>query len=78
MFYLNNSGSRWISNNPEDMKFALYQDGKFVKIRKAECFEAFGNFVLYVFKYKGKTKKSFPDAVMTHNDSGIDYPIVNI
>ena len=56
--YLNNSGSRWVR---QDMRFCLQVKGQPPKIRRADCFESFGNFALIVYRYKSKQYKKFAD-----------------
>ncbi len=54
--YLNNSGTRWVI--PSRMKFRLIDEKEnYNKVRKAICYESFGNFAVVVFKYKGKRKQ---------------------
>jgi hypothetical protein len=71
MYYLNNTGHRWIT---EDQRFAFYINGQYSKTRKAVCYEAFGNFALHVFKLKGKTYKCFARDTEKHDN----LPIIDL
>lgn len=70
--YLNNSGSRWVR---QDMRVCIMLDGKVPIIRLMTCLEAFGNYALIVYRYKGKQYKALADRicqyhsipVITHN-----------
>jgi len=70
MRYLNNSGSRWIAEN---MQFDLYCNGELLAHKNADCFESFGNFGLYCFRYRGQRYKSF-----AHDTDANNAPIIHI
>ena len=53
VYYLNNTGSRWIDKTPDAMRFLLI-DGDIKKIRKCDFYESFGNFASINFRYNGK------------------------
>jgi len=69
--YLNNSVHRWKTGN---MLFALYQNDKLLKIKKAVCYEALGNFALVCFKLQNKTYTAFARGHDLHNG----LPIIDI
>ena len=65
IYYLNNSGSRWI----------IFKDGKKEKIemqttdgskvvRTPIYYESFGNFATVCISYKGKKINVFPDTIL--------------
>lgn len=60
--YLNNSGSRWKSLHPKDMEFVLMLPSGTKRLKKAVCFEAFGNFAVVVYRVNGKTYAGLPKA----------------
>lgn len=66
ILYLNNSGHRWIFEDPQYMKFALYIEKKFYKIRRADFYEAFGNFVTINFRHNGNKYSGFARDTETH------------
>lgn len=51
LLYLNNSGSRWITG---DMRFVLVMPDGTRRVRKADCYESFGNFAATCYRIKGK------------------------
>jgi hypothetical protein len=53
IYYLNNSGSKWITLPKEQIRLISFADN-YDKIRKVEYYESFGNFGAIVLKYKGK------------------------
>ena len=74
--YLNNSGSRWVTS---DMTFALYINGKFSRLRKADFYESFGNFASVHFRIgKVRHNKLFEDCEKHTANDGKDYPIIKI
>jgi len=62
--YLNNTGSRWVR---QDMRICLQIKGQILKIRLADCFEAFGNFAVVVYRYKGKQYKPFTSNICKYH-----------
>lgn len=56
--YLNNSGSRWITNN---MRFILILPDGTRKIRRADYYFSFGNFGGLSYRYKGKRFSILPN-----------------
>lgn len=58
-YYLNNTGSRWITLPKEPMRFET-KSGKTVT-RTPIYFESFGNFAVVCISYKGKRLKVFAD-----------------
>ncbi len=79
MRYLNNSGTRWISDSKKDMEFILHDGDKPPVIRRAVCFEQFGNFAVIVYRVKGKTFKAFGktcDGTETYGDDEPGLPHV--
>lgn len=58
--YLNNSGHRWLDTDRNVMKFVLVLPDGTKKVRKADYYEAFGNFAVIGYRYKGKRYKAFP------------------
>lgn len=73
--YLNNSGSRWIEvkegSRVKDMPFVLVLPDGTRKPRKAECYEAFGNFAVIVYRYKGKLYRGLPKSASGY-DTRVD------
>jgi hypothetical protein len=67
MYYLNNSGSRWVtidrSGNRETLPVSL--DGETVKLRAVLYWEACGNFAYPVIRLKGKAVTLYPDSEVT-------------
>lgn len=65
MYYLNNSGTRWvIYENGKKRKIELQtKSGKKI-IRTAIFYESFGNFATVCISYKGKKIKIFPDTIL--------------
>lgn len=64
-FYLNNSGSRWVSyNNGKKEKITLKTESGKEIIRTAQWFESFGNFAVVAISYKGEIKKVFADEIL--------------
>ncbi len=62
--YLNNSGSKFKSLDPKEMKCRLVHKAEnYNKVRTIEYFENFGNFVACVLKYKGKRISCLPSTV---------------
>ena len=59
MYYLNNTGSRWII--PDGMEFILVLPGGDRKRRKADFYESFGNFASTHYRYKGKRYSGLAD-----------------
>lgn len=57
--YLNNSGSRWVTR---DMRFVLVLPDGTRHVRLAEHFEAFGNFAVIAYRYKGRRYRALPKA----------------
>jgi hypothetical protein len=60
MYYLNNSGSRWLYR-PNTEYFFIVHDATNSKVlirRKAKYFEQFGNFAAIIYSYKGRTHSS--------------------
>jgi len=49
--YLNNSGSRWVTR---DMRFVLVLPDGTRRVRLADCYESFGNWVARLYRYRGK------------------------
>lgn len=72
--YLNSTGSRWII--PELMTFALYSNGVFQRLRKADYYEAFGNFATINFRVSGIRYSGFARDTETHADT--QYPIIDL
>ena len=58
--YLNNDGSRWVDLTPGAMDFVLVLPDGTKKVRKAKCFESFGNFAAIVYTYRGKQFSGLP------------------
>jgi len=56
--YLNNNGSRWIT---DDMDFYLELPDGTRKLRKADYYESFGNFAVYGYRYQGKRFSALPN-----------------
>jgi hypothetical protein len=52
--YLNNNGSKWIDTNKNEMRFVLVLSDGTRKVRHADYYEAFGNFVAIAYRYQGK------------------------
>lgn len=69
MYYLNNSGHRW--KTPGEMRFVLVLEDGSRKVLTADCWEAFGNFAILCYRYKGKRSKSLPSA---HDGSDVRDP----
>ena len=70
--YLNNDGSKWITN---DMEFVLIDEmNHYQKVRCAEYYESFGNFACFVFKYQGKRIKRLPESLEKINN----LPVIRI
>jgi hypothetical protein len=67
MYYLNNSGSRWVtidrSGNRETLPVSL--DGETVKPRAVLYWESCGNFAYPVIRVKGKAVTLYPDSEVT-------------
>lgn len=61
-FYLNNSGSRWVTLPKEVLTFKT-KSGKEIK-RKPIYFESWGNFATALISYKGKRISVFADTVL--------------
>lgn len=65
-YYLNNSGSRWVSydaiGNKVKQTFET-KSGKFIT-RTVIFFESFGNFATCCISYKGKKIKVFADSLL--------------
>ena len=57
--YLNQDGSRWITN---DMQFVLVLPDGTRKVRKADYIYSFGNFAGYAYRYKGKREAGLPQS----------------
>ena len=72
--YLNKNGSRWLNLTPGAMDFVLVLPDGTKKVRKAKCFESFGNFAAIVYTYRGKQFSSLPksesgsDVRLDHED----------
>ena len=65
-YYLNNSGSRWVTMNREgnhDRISLLTKTGKVIT-RAVKYWEAFGNFAIARISYKGKMIDVFTDTVL--------------
>jgi len=64
-YYLNNSGSRWVSytDGAKDKITLLDANGK-AHTRTAIFYESFGNFGLVCISYKGKKIKVFADSTL--------------
>ena len=60
IYYLNNSGSRWVVLPKEKVRLICLADN-YDKIRTPEYYESFGNFGAIVLKYKGKRISILPD-----------------
>ena len=62
--YLNNNGSRWITSGRKGMSCLLiHKATNYRKVRRVEYYEAFGNFVATVLKYRGKRISCLPDDI---------------
>ena len=59
LYYLNNSGSRWIIY-PKESVLVIDAKERYCKMRTIEHYEAAGNFAVGCLRYKGKVVKSFP------------------
>lgn len=60
--YLNNSGTKWITDRArKGMYFILIQNG-IEKKRKADYYEQFGNFATINFRVKGIRYSKFPES----------------
>jgi len=65
LYYLNNTGSRWvILNNGKNEKIELQTESGKKVIRTAIFYEQFGNFAVVCISYKGKKIKVFPDTIL--------------
>lgn len=66
LFYLNNTGSRWIifdeTGRREKRIFKTKSGAKVV--RRVNYYQAFGNFATCNISYKGKRINVFPDALL--------------
>ena len=71
-FYLNNSGSRWVSyeNGSKVKTKVLFPDGH-VEERTILYYESFGNWAVAAVKIKGKTATYFMDS--TYLADGSDF-----
>lgn len=58
LYYLNNSGSKWIVK-PSEKVLVYHGVAGYCKIRSIRHFEAFGNFVTAHLKYNGKMISGF-------------------
>jgi hypothetical protein len=66
IYYLNNTGSRWIvldENGNKPMHTFTAKAGNTVT-RTAQRYEQWGNFTLVIISYKGKQRKVFSDEVL--------------
>jgi hypothetical protein len=52
-YYLNNSGSRWVSY-PKEKVLVFSGADSYCKVRTIQYYESFGNFASAHLKYKGK------------------------
>ncbi len=59
MKYLNNSGSRWVTEN---MGFVLVYPGGEKRVRQADAYESFGNFAVTLFRHGGRRYAGLPKA----------------
>jgi hypothetical protein len=59
LYYLNNTGSRWVVSGAKAVLIVKQDD--YQKVRTIKSFEAFGNFTVYVFTYRGKQIKCLPE-----------------
>ena len=58
VYYLNNSGSRWVVyHNGEKEKILVEHDGEEVK-RSVVEYQQFGNYVCAVYYYKGERRST--------------------
>lgn len=71
MYYLNNNGSRWVT---DDMRFALRMPDGTHTIRKADFYEALGNFATFNFRRKGLRYAGFAN----ENDRIEGLPVVEL
>jgi len=65
--YLNNSGSRWIvlkgdRGSKRDMAFVLVMPDGTKRIRQADYYESFGNFVATCYRVAGKRHSALAKA----------------
>lgn len=65
LFYLNNTGSRWVvyNNGKKPVHEFQTESGQTVK-RTAIFYEMFGNFATMQISWKGKKISVFPDTVL--------------
>ena len=65
VFYLNNSGSRWVNliNGKRDKRTWLTESGKEV-VRTVIYYESFGNFGSCCISYKGKKINVLIDTIL--------------
>ena len=66
LYYLNNSGHRWVifdSEGKREQRTFVTASGKQVQ-RRVIFYEAFGNFATCTISYKGKKISVFPDTVL--------------
>ncbi len=65
IFYMNNSGSRWIVlENGKRSKITLSTVSGVSVVRSVNYYESFGNFATANISYKGKRINVFPDTVL--------------
>jgi hypothetical protein len=57
-YYLNNNGHKWVVY-PKEKCLVFHGAEQYCKVRTIEHYEAFGNFAVCCFRYKGKMKKVF-------------------
>ena len=70
IFYLNNTGSRWITYPKEPHTFTT-TTGQQVT-RKAVFYESFGNFGVICINWKGKKIKVFPDSILPESQEEVN------
>jgi hypothetical protein len=64
-YYLNNSGSRWVSySNGIKSSITLKTRSGIQITRKVSFYESWGNYVLAHISYKGKKIRVFGDAIL--------------
>lgn len=66
LYYLNNSGHRWVNLDRfgnKDKVVLKTKSGKLIT-RTAQYWESFGNFAAVQISYKGKRMKVFPDTIL--------------
>ena len=74
--YLNNSGSRWVTSNPEQMKCILVDEERgYRKVRKLDWWYQFGNFAGVSIRYRGKRIHRLPE---TFPDEETGLPIIKV